>query len=210
MESVTVAVKGAEQTVLADTVLLATGAQIRTNIVPKDLLESDGSIKVNAFLQSSNPNIYAAGDIATYFDVYSEAYARIEHWVVAQNMGRLAALNMLGIGHPYAYVPFFWTNMFGNVQFVGNSQGSDSYFSEKSSDTDLTKKAQATFFFKGERTVAVCLINRYGAAPRVRFAFERGLMPTKTALVGGAVNLDSIIRRVHETAGGCCRQGCGK
>ena len=203
VESVTVSRSGTEERLSADVVLMATGAQMRTSVVPAQLLSADGSVHVNPFLQSTDPDVYVGGDIATVLSVYTEAAQRIEHWSVAQDMGRVAALNMVGVGRPFTHVPFFWSNMFANVQFVGSSHGSDSYYTEKTTDEDVNKTAQATFFFKGERTVAVALINRYGAAPRLRFAVERGLMPAKSEVVKEGVKLADVLKRVEET-GKCC------
>jgi len=210
VDSVTVNVAGKEEKLKADLVLLAMGARIRTDVVPKGLLAEDGSVRVDQFMQTGNPDIYAGGDIASFYNPYLEATNRIEHWSVAQDMGRLAALNMLGVGHGFNFVPFFWTNLFGNVQFVGSAYGSDGNFTEKNDETDPSKASKATYFFKGTRLTGMALINRYGAAPRLRFAFQRGLLPSKSEVVSGAVKLSDILARVEATNGGCCRQGCGR
>ena len=56
----------------ADCVILATGAQIQTSYAPPSLLNPDGSVKVNPYLQTRDTNIYAAGDIASFFSLLSE------------------------------------------------------------------------------------------------------------------------------------------
>ena len=205
VDSVTVNIAGKEEKLKADLVLLAMGARIRTETIPKGLLVEDGSVRVNQFMQTVDPDIYAGGDIASFYNPHIEALNRIEHWSVAQDMGRLAAFNMLGVGHGYNYVPFFWTNLFGNVQFVGSAYGSDGNFTEKNEESDPSKAAKATYFFKGTRLTGLALINRYGAAPRLRFAFQRGLLPSKAQVTSGAVKLNDILARVEATKGGHCK-----
>lgn len=209
VDSVTVSVGGKEERLKADVVLLATGAKARTEAFPREMLLEDGSVRVNQFMQTSDPDIYAGGDIATFYNPYLEHANRIEHWAVAQDMGRLAALNMIGRGHTYNYVPFFWTNQFGNVTFLGSSSPSDSSFTEKNEESDPAKATKATYFFLGPRVIGLALIGRF-VAPRMRFAFERGLLPSKAQIVSGAVKLDDILARVEATRGGACGLGCGR
>jgi hypothetical protein len=56
---------------------------------------------------------------------------------------------MLHKGKPYTSAPFFWTNQFGNAQFVGFGVGTDSTWSESDGGTDPAKTTRVTYFFKG-------------------------------------------------------------
>jgi len=58
------------------------------------------------------PDIYAAGDIASYPYWHSGKRVRVEHWVVASDQGSTAAFNMLGKMVPYGKIPFFWTRFY--------------------------------------------------------------------------------------------------
>ena len=55
--------------------------------------------------------IFAAGDIGEYDSVVHGTPLRIEHWDVAFNQGKTAALNMLGAGREYDVVPYFWSDL---------------------------------------------------------------------------------------------------
>jgi NADPH-dependent 2,4-dienoyl-CoA reductase/sulfur reductase-like enzyme/nitrite reductase/ring-hydroxylating ferredoxin subunit len=68
----------------------------------------DGGIIVDAQLRAA-PGLFAAGDIACFPDRGDGPPIRVEHWRVAEQHGRLAALNMLGRSMPYEAVPVFWT-----------------------------------------------------------------------------------------------------
>jgi NADPH-dependent 2,4-dienoyl-CoA reductase/sulfur reductase-like enzyme/nitrite reductase/ring-hydroxylating ferredoxin subunit len=86
------------------------------------LNERDHSVLVNANLQTSHPDIFAAGDIARW-DNGSEGGTRIEHWRLAQQHGIVAAKNLLGGSEDInAHVPFFWTTQWKvTLNYVGHA-----------------------------------------------------------------------------------------
>jgi len=102
---------GIVERIPADAVLISTGAELKTSeLIPSHLLNTDGSVSVDSFMRTSNADIYAAGDIASFPNSITLSSHRVEHWTVAQEQGMIAAMNMLGKGAPYDKVPFFWTN----------------------------------------------------------------------------------------------------
>ena len=210
VKSVTIEGKSRDDTELkADMVLAATWVKARIDIVPKDIRKEEKHVEVNRFMQTVNPDIYAGGDIASVLNLYLGYSTSLSHWSVARDMGRLAALNMLGLGHGYSFVPFFWTDMFGSAQFVGSVFDWSEHFTEMDDEPDPTKASKATFFFRGAYTSGVALINLPGAAARLRFAFQRNLLPTKSEVISRAVKLKDILARVEATKGVCCRHACG-
>jgi 3-phenylpropionate/trans-cinnamate dioxygenase ferredoxin reductase subunit len=77
-------------------------------------------------MQTSHVGIYAAGDIAAYPDPFSGELARVEHWVVAERQGEVAAANMLGQHEHFQSAPFFWTEQYGmTIRYVGRASGWD-------------------------------------------------------------------------------------
>jgi len=75
------------------------------------LVVEDG-IVVNEFLQSSHPDIYAAGDVANYPDPYFKKRRRVEHWGHAEYCGQLAGQNMAGAQNPYNLLTYVWSELF--------------------------------------------------------------------------------------------------
>jgi NADPH-dependent 2,4-dienoyl-CoA reductase/sulfur reductase-like enzyme len=90
------------------------------------LNDKDKSVEVSAGLQTSAPDVYAAGDIARYPTPEGESQ-RIEHWRTAQQHGVVAARNMLGKSDSvHSHVPFFWTKQWDfSVRYVGHAEAWD-------------------------------------------------------------------------------------
>jgi 3-phenylpropionate/trans-cinnamate dioxygenase ferredoxin reductase subunit len=85
-------------------------------------LGAGGGVAVDAYLESSCPDVYAAGDMAEYESVVHEGRRlRVEHWDVALHQGRTAALNMLGNRRPHDVVPYFFSDLadWVSLEYVG-------------------------------------------------------------------------------------------
>jgi 3-phenylpropionate/trans-cinnamate dioxygenase ferredoxin reductase component len=97
----------------ADIVLIAVGAA--PNIALADvagLKLADGGIAVDATLRSSDPDIYAAGDVAAHDHPRYPHRVRVEHWANAKDQGTHVARNLLGADEPYLLRPFFFSDQY--------------------------------------------------------------------------------------------------
>jgi 3-phenylpropionate/trans-cinnamate dioxygenase ferredoxin reductase subunit len=84
-----------------------------------------GGVKCSSGLESSVPGVYAAGDICEYDSPVHGKPMRIEHWDVAFNQGKTAALNMLGRPTPHDVVPYFFSDLadWTGYEYVGPGSG---------------------------------------------------------------------------------------
>ncbi|MGZ4242771.1 MAG: NAD(P)/FAD-dependent oxidoreductase [Solirubrobacteraceae bacterium] len=85
-------------------------------------LGDTGGIRVDSHLESATPGVYAAGDVAEYESViHGGRRIRVEHWDVAFNHGKTAALNMLGKGVDHDVVPYFFSDLsdWAAIEYVG-------------------------------------------------------------------------------------------
>ncbi|HUK56925.1 MAG TPA: FAD-dependent oxidoreductase [Nitrospiria bacterium] len=89
-------------------------------------LRVDNGIVVNEYLQSSHPDVYAAGDVANYPDPVFGKRRRVEHWGHAEYGGQLAGKNMAGAGRPYDLLTYVWSDLFDlRLQFAGDEAEHD-------------------------------------------------------------------------------------
>jgi 3-phenylpropionate/trans-cinnamate dioxygenase ferredoxin reductase component len=103
----------ADGTVLpADAVLVAVGAQPNTELAERAGLAVDNGVLVDATLATTDPNVFAAGDIANAEHPLFGERIRVEHWANALNMGPTAARGMLGRPEPYTLLPYFYTDQY--------------------------------------------------------------------------------------------------
>jgi 3-phenylpropionate/trans-cinnamate dioxygenase ferredoxin reductase component len=108
----------------ADAVVIGVGVMPDTMLARGAGLElgETGGVRVDSRLQTSFPNIYAAGDVAEYESViHGGRRIRVEHWDVAFNQGKTAALNMLGRDVDYDVVPYFFSDLsdWAAIEYLG-------------------------------------------------------------------------------------------
>lgn len=107
----------------ADMVVIGAGVSPDVQIAQRAGLQigERGGVQTDSRLQSSAAGVFAAGDIAEYDSPLHGGHVRIEHWDVAFNHGKTAALNMLGHDVPHETVPYFFSVLadWGELEYVG-------------------------------------------------------------------------------------------
>lgn len=89
-------------------------------------LEVNNGIVVNEYLQSSHPDIYAAGDVVNYPDPIFGKRRRVEHWGHAEYCGLLAGQNMAGANNKYDLLTYVWSDIFDlHLEFAGDESEQD-------------------------------------------------------------------------------------
>jgi 3-phenylpropionate/trans-cinnamate dioxygenase ferredoxin reductase subunit len=102
-------------------VVIVAGVHPDIHLAQQAGIDTNGGVRTDRFLETSAVGIYAAGDIAEYDSVVHGRRLRIEHWDVAFNHGKTAALNMLGKQQPHDVVPYFWSDLadWTSMEYVG-------------------------------------------------------------------------------------------
>jgi NADPH-dependent 2,4-dienoyl-CoA reductase/sulfur reductase-like enzyme/nitrite reductase/ring-hydroxylating ferredoxin subunit len=107
----------------ADLVILGVGVQPNIELAREAGLAVDDGVLVDSALRTSNPRIFAAGDIASYPDAVSGERIRVEHWVVAERQGQTVAENMFGAQERFTAPPFFWSHHYAaSIRYVGHAK----------------------------------------------------------------------------------------
>ena len=153
----------------ADIVIVGIGVEPRLQLAKAAGLTLDRGVVVNSRLQTSDPNIFAAGDIARWPDPHTGENIRVEHWVVAERQGQVAAASMLGRDQAFTMVPFFWTKHFDlSIRYVGHAAKWD----EARVEGDLAHRDGLVRFRLAGRDLAVATVERDNESLRAELTME--------------------------------------
>jgi 3-phenylpropionate/trans-cinnamate dioxygenase ferredoxin reductase component len=95
-----------------DAIIAGVGIRPNVDLAVAAGIAIDNGIPVNEFLQTSQPDIFAAGDVAQFYNPALDTRIRVEHEDNAVMMGEQAGRNMAGEMKPYHHLPFFYSDLF--------------------------------------------------------------------------------------------------
>ncbi len=142
----------------ADFVVVGVGASPNIGLFEGSELNLDhGGIVVNKYLETNVAGIYAAGDIANYYDVLFQKQRRIEHWDNAVTQGKHAAQIMIGTTHKeYMHVPYFFSDIFDlSYDFWGETETADQVIYRG----DIESGHFSVWWLSGEQVVGALVMN---------------------------------------------------
>jgi NADPH-dependent 2,4-dienoyl-CoA reductase/sulfur reductase-like enzyme/nitrite reductase/ring-hydroxylating ferredoxin subunit len=159
----------------ATLIVAGTGVKPVLDYAPDLGKEEDGGLTADTSLLVA-PGLWAAGDI-----VSPAGWPRIEHWRLAQQHGRLAALGMLGHSVRYKGVPFFWSAFCGQrLHCVGQT----AHFEEIAYDGDVEGFDFIAWYLKGGKVAGALMCSRDAAAATLSHALrhDRSLAEARKAV----------------------------
>ncbi|HUA66522.1 MAG TPA: FAD-dependent oxidoreductase [Alphaproteobacteria bacterium] len=150
---------------VAAAVVAGIGIQPNVELAQQAGLKIDNGIVVDDFLRTTNPDIYAAGDVAAFHSPALGQYIRVEHEDNANTMGTIAGHNMAGKPEPYRHLPFFYSDLFElGYEAVGELDSRLEIFA----DWKTRFREGVVYYLKQGRVRGVLLWNVWGQVDNAR------------------------------------------
>jgi len=151
------ALLGDGQSIECDLVVAGIGVTPAIEVGKNSGLDIDDGITVNEYLQSSHPDVFAAGDVANYQDVLFGKRRRVEHWDNAVSQGQYCAKSLMGDKAPFRHVPYFFSDVFDlSYEYWGDSSGAEQVVYRG----DLSSNSFSVWWVREQRLVAAFAMNR--------------------------------------------------
>jgi NADPH-dependent 2,4-dienoyl-CoA reductase/sulfur reductase-like enzyme len=143
--------------ILCDILVAGIGVRPATDVLMDSEIEMGDGVVVNPFLETSEPGIYAAGDVANYEDTLFGVRRRAEHWDNAVSQGEHCARVMGGERKPFVHVPYFFSDVFDlSYEYWGDGAGAD----EVVERGDVNSTSFSVWWLRDKRVVAAFAMNR--------------------------------------------------
>ncbi len=148
--------KGGE-TIPCAMVVAGIGVVPATEMLTNSGIEIGDGVMVNEYLETNQPGVYAAGDVANYQDVLFGKRRRVEHWDNAVSQGRCCGRALMGERQPFRHVPYFFSDVFDlSYEYWGDASDAD----EVVHRGDVSSGSFSTWWLRGGRLVAAFAMNR--------------------------------------------------
>ncbi len=140
-----------------DALFLATGIRRSVSFLAGSGVEIGEGVKTNEFLETRSPGVFAAGDVAEYFDPIFAKHRIIGNWTNAFLQGKLAGFNMTGEELALRVVSTYTAVHFGlAITVIGECSGAEGSVER----ADFKKNSYERYFFSGDLLIGAVLVNR--------------------------------------------------
>jgi 3-phenylpropionate/trans-cinnamate dioxygenase ferredoxin reductase subunit len=157
----------------ADAVVVGVGITPNTQLAEAAGLDVGNGIKTDASLRTSDPDIYAAGDVACAYHPLLKSSIRVEHWSNARNQPQTAAKAMLGQQAVYDRLPYFFTDQYDlGMEYSGYAEP-DGY-DEVVFRGDKQRREFVAFWLREGRVLAGMNVNVWDVNDAVQALIRRG------------------------------------
>jgi 3-phenylpropionate/trans-cinnamate dioxygenase ferredoxin reductase subunit len=177
--------------VAADVVVVGVGITPNTQLAAQAGVKVDNGIVVDERLRSSDPDIYAAGDVACAFHPLLGKHIRVEHWANALNQPMIAARAMLGHDVAYDRVPYFYTDQYDlGMEYSGYVEPGG--YDQVVFRGDVPGREFLAFWLGGGRVLAGMNVNIWDVNDKITALVRAGLPVDPARLADPDVPLEEL------------------
>ena len=156
-DGVSAAVLSSGRKIPCDMVVAGVGATPVLELFTNSGIAVDNGVVVNEYLETNQPGIFAAGDVANYPDLIFGKLRRVEHWDNAVSQGQHWAGVVRGDRKPFSHVPYFFSDVFDlSYELWGDSEGA----TQTVTRGDLNSSSFSVWWIKQDRLVSAFTMNR--------------------------------------------------
>ena len=176
----------------ADVVIVGVGIAPSTQLAEAAGLEVSNGIRVDAQLRTSDPDIYAAGDVANAFHPLLGTHIRVEHWANALHQPQTAARAMLGQAVSYDRLPYFFTDQYDlGMEYSGYVPPGG--YDEVVLRGDVPGREFIAFWLAGGRVLAGMNVNVWDASDAIQALVRSGKPVKPSRLTDPQVPLGALL-----------------
>jgi len=175
----------------ADAVVVGVGITPNSQLAEAAGLEVGNGIVVDAGLRSSDPDIYAAGDVANAYHPLLGRHVRVEHWANALNQPQVAARAMLGQDVAYDLVPYFYTDQYDlGMEYAGYVEPGG--YDRVVFRGDVEGREFVAFWLRGGRVLAGMNVNIWDVNEMIQAIVRGGRTVDASRLADPGITLDEF------------------
>ncbi len=174
----------AGRTLESDMLIIGVGMMPATQLAEDVGLRIENGIVVNEFLQTSSPDIYAAGDTASFPYQALGRQMRVEHWDNAMAQGKSAGRNMAGAHEPYTHMPYFFSDLF---EFGYEAVGDVDSRLETYADWQKENDTGVVYYLEDSKIRGMMMCNVWDKVDVARDMIRRGESVSAESLRGALV-----------------------
>ena len=181
------------ETLLSDLIIIGVGSKPNTEIFQNTSLKIDNGILTDEFSATSVEDVFAAGDVSSFYHPFYQDHMRLESYKHAQNHGINAGKNLIGLKTSYSEIPWMWSDQFNlNLQLTGICNDYETSVQRGSTLED----GIIYFFLKNRKIMGACGLGVGGKVGRdIRLAgklSEKKIKVTKELLSDKNIKLNKI------------------
>jgi len=183
----------------ADVVVVGVGITPNAELAEAAGLSIDNGVVVDEYLATTDPDVFAAGDVANAYYPSLGRHLRLEHWSAALNQGPVAAANMMGRAVAYDQVPYFFSDQYDmGMEYSGYVEGGR--YDEVVFRGDVTKREFIAFWRREGRVLAGMNVNIWDVTDAIAALVRSGDVIDATRLADPDVALEDVSGTAHHGA----------
>lgn len=175
----------------ADVVIVGVGITPNVSLAEAAGIGVDNGIIVDEHLQSSDPDVFAAGDVANAYNRHLDRHVRVEHWANAEYQPAVAAMSMMGRTAVYDRLPFFYSDQYDlGLEYTGYAQHGE--YDRVVFRGDVESRTFIAFWLSGRRVLAGMNVNTWDVSQQIEAMIASGHPVDVKRLADTSISLEDV------------------